>query len=127
LLKLWKVRKPDGSCKIMAKKITKYTTIREEWDTKLSEYPLAHMNWDARKNSYHGQALGTGLIPNQVFINKTFAMAMMSLMHTAFPKAIYNKGLIRGWNNQIGTAVGIEAAGPDVNVGNIAQYLKPGD
>ncbi|OMF38779.1 hypothetical protein BK133_00820 [Paenibacillus sp. FSL H8-0548] len=122
LLKLWK--KDD---KVYAKKITKYTTIREEWETKLSDYPNAHMNWDARKNSYRGQALGTGLIPNQVFVNKMFAMAMMSLMHTAFPKAIYNKSMVSGWNNQIGAAIGIEAVGPETNIGNVAQYLKPGD
>jgi hypothetical protein len=122
---LLKICKRDG--KVYAKKITKYTTIREEWDTKLSEYPTAHMNWDSRKNSYHGQALGTGLIPNQVFVNKMFAMAMMSLMHTAFPKAIYNKNMVSGWNNQIGAAIGIESAGPEVNIGNVAQYMTPGN
>lgn len=119
LLKLWK---KNG--KIMAKKITKYTTIREEWETKLSRYPVAWMNWDQRKNSYHGQAVGTGLIPNQVFINKMFAMAMMSLMHTAFPKAIYNADQITAWNNQIGGAIGIKGANGDI--GGYAKYLSPG-
>lgn len=119
LLKLWK---KDG--KVYAKKSTRYTEIRPEWDTKLSLYPVAWMNWDQRKNSYHGQAIGTGLIPNQVFINKMFAMAMMSLMHTAFPKAIYNKSFIAGWNNQIGAAIGIEAG--EGSISNYAAYLNPG-
>jgi len=118
LLKLWK-----ENDKVYAKKITKYTVIRDKWDTKLSRYSVAWMNWDKRKNSYHGQAVGTGLIPNQVFINKMFAMAMMSLMHTAFPKAIYNKSLIAAWNNQIGAAIGVEGAG---SINDVAKYLSPG-
>jgi hypothetical protein len=120
ILKLWK---KDGQ--VMAKKITKYCVIKEEWDTLLTRYPLAWMNWDVRKNSYHGQAIGTGLTPNQIFINKMFAMTMMSLMQHAFPKAIYNKNFISGWNNQIGGAIGIDG---DLNapIGNYAQYLAPG-
>ena len=120
---LIKMYKKDG--KIFAKKITKFTTIRKEWDTKLTLYPVTWMNWDVRKNSYHGQALVTGIIPNQIFINKMFAMAMMSLMHTAFPKVIYNKNMITAWNNQIGAAIGIERMGNE-SVGNVAQYLNPG-
>lgn len=122
LLKLWK---KDGI--IYAKKSTCYTDIRPEWNTGLSLYPVAWMNWSLRKNSYHGQAVGTGLVPNQIFINKMFAMAMMSQMHTAFPKAIYNKNLVSGWNNAIGSAIGIEGAGPEVNIGNVAQYMNPGN
>jgi hypothetical protein len=83
------------------------------------------MNWDVRKNSYHGQALVTGIIPNQIFINKMFAMAMMSLMHTAFPKVIYNKNMITAWNNQVGAAIGIERMGNE-SVGNVAQYMNAG-
>jgi hypothetical protein len=120
---LIKMYRKDG--KIFAKKITKFTTIRKEWDTKLTLYPVTWMNWDVRKNSYHGQALVTGIIPNQIFINKMFAMAMMSLMHTAFPKVIYNKNMITAWNNQIGAAIGIERMGNE-SVGNVAQYLNPG-
>lgn len=122
ILKLWK---KDG--KIMAKKSTRYTDIRPEWDTNLTRYPVAWMNWDPRKNSYHGQAIGTGLIPNQIFINKAFAMAMMSMMHTAFPKAIYNKNAISAWNNQIGGAIGLDNVGPEYNVNNVATYMNPGN
>jgi hypothetical protein len=122
LLKLWK---KNGV--VYAKKTTCYTDIRKEWDTKLSLYPVAWMNWGERKNSYHGQALGTGLVPNQIFINKMFAMAMMSLMHTAFPKAIYNKGIIPGWDNMIGGAIGVEATDPSTDIRNVATYLNPGN
>ncbi len=121
LLKLWK---QDG--KIMAKKSTRYTDIRPEWDTGLTLYPVAWMNWDPRKNSYHGQAVGTGLVPNQIFINKMFAMAMMSLMHTAFPKALYNKSVITGWDNMVGGAIGVDVD-PAQNIMNAAGYMQPGN
>jgi hypothetical protein len=121
LLKLWK---KDGV--IYAKKTVRQTEIRPEWNTKLSLYPIAWMNWDQRKNSYHGQAIGTGLVPNQIFINKMFAMAMMSQMHTAFPKAIYNKNVITAWNNGIGTAIGIESD-LQTSVNNVAAYMNPGN
>jgi hypothetical protein len=122
ILKLWK-----SNGKIMAKKTTRYTDIRPEWDTKLTRYPVAWMNWDPRKNSYHGQALGTGLVPNQIFINKAFAMAMMSMMHTAFPKLVYNKSVITAVNNQIGGAIGIDSADPLMNVNNAASYMQTGN
>lgn len=121
LLKLWK---KDGV--VYAKKSTCFTDIRPEWNTKLSLYPVAWKNWDTRKNSYHGQALGTGLIPNQVFINKMFAMAMMSLMHTAFPKAIYDKNTITAWSNTVGGAIGINRQ-PGESITGYATYMNPGE
>lgn len=122
LLKLWK---ENG--KVYAKKCVRSTEVRPKWDTKLSLYPIAWMNWSPRKNSYHGVAEGTGLIPNQVFINKMFAMAMMSVMHTAFPKALYNKSVVTGWNNVIGAAVGVNSLDPSQNIANVATYLNPGN
>ena len=41
IIKLWP---KDG--KIYARKSTKHTVIRKEWDTKLSLYPVAWANWD---------------------------------------------------------------------------------
>lgn len=121
ILKIWK---KDGV--VWAKKCVRQTEIRKEWNTKLSLYPIAWMNWTQRKNSYHGQAEGTGLIPNQIFINKMFAMAMMSQMHTAFPKALYNKSVISGWDNIVGGAVGVDVD-PSANIMNSAGYLQPGN
>ena len=60
----------------------------------------------------------TGLIPNQKFINKMFAMVGISLMTTAFPKVIYDKNRIRGWDGAVGTAVGVNG-----NVDNVAKTI----
>jgi len=104
--------KKDDDGKVMATKVTKMATIRKEWDTKLCHYPICFMPWDKRKNSYRGQALGTGLVPNQRYINKMFAMMMLFLMRSAFPKVIYNKKMIAAWSSKVGAAIGVNG---DVN------------
>lgn len=120
LLKLWK---KDGT--VYAKKSTKFTDIRNEWDTGLKRYPLAWENWDIRKNSYHGHSPVTGIIPNQMFINKSFAMSMASLMNTAYPKVLYNKDILpSGVDNQVGAAIGIEGS---EDIRNVVEYLTGAD
>ena len=63
-------------------KSTKTQVIFEDIDTDLTYYPVAFANWERQKNTYHGRALVTGIIPNQIYINSMFAMVMhLSLIH----------------------------------------------
>lgn len=71
-------------------------------------------NWDYIHDCYHGQAMITGLLPNQKFINKIFAMVGISLLTTAFPKVIYDRNRIKGWDGSVGTAVGVNGSVADV-------------
>ena len=82
--------------------------IRKAYDTQYKLYPLVWLNWDYIQDCYHGQAMLTGLIPNQKFINKMFAMVGISLITTAFPKVIYDKNRIRSWDGSVGSAVGVQ-------------------
>lgn len=104
-------------------KSTKSCVIVKDTDMGITRYPIAHNNWDKRKNSYHGLAVGTNLVPNQIYINKMFAMVMLNLMNTAFPKVVYNQTYIDKWKNQIGEAIGVQA-GEDMS--KVAHYLQPG-
>ena len=81
--------------------------LRKAYDTGYRLYPIIWLSWDYIQDSYHGQAMITGLIPNQKFINKLYAMVGVSLMTTAFPKIIYNRNMIRSWDGSVGTAVGV--------------------
>lgn len=92
--------------------------LRNAYDTKYTLYPLVWLSWDYIQDCYHGQAMITGLIPNQKFINKMFAMVGISLMTTAFPKVIYDKNRIRNWDGAVGTAVGVAG-----NVDNVARTI----
>lgn len=120
LLKLWKDRK---SGTVYSVETTKDAVVRPEWDTKLERYPLVWMNWDYVQNCYHGQAAVTGLIPNQIFVNKLFALTMISLMTTAYPKVLYDKVRIAKWDARVGTAIGVDAG--DGNISNVAKVMDP--
>ena len=92
--------------------------LREPYDTKYKRYPLVWLSWDYIQDCYHGQAMITGLIPNQKFINKMFALVGISLMTSAFPKVIYDKNRIRSWDGSVGSAVGVNG-----NVDNVAKII----
>ena len=110
-------------------KATKTAVIYEDVDTGLSVYPVAWGNWEEQKNQYHGRALVTGLIPNQIFINRMFASAMRHFQLMAYPKIIYNKKLIPLWSNEIGQAIGIDGdrIPPDMNVRDVATAIPAAD
>lgn len=91
---------------------TENAIIREAYDTEYSMYPLIWINWDYIRDCYHGQAMVTGLIPNQRFINKMYAMVAISLLTTAFPKIVYDKTKIKKWDGGVGTAIGINGGNP---------------
>jgi hypothetical protein len=112
---------------ITASKSVENAYIYKDIDTGLEHYPIAWGNWEKQKNQYHGRALCTGLLPNQIFINRMFAMVMYHLMMTAFPKAVYNADIIPSWDNEIGSSIGV--SGMDLNspIKNVAGYLEPGN
>ena len=117
LLYLWKDKK-TGS--IHGIESVKGTIIRPEWDLKIRRYPITWLNWDYVQDCYHGQALITGLIPNQQFVNKAYAMAMVSLMMSAFPKIVYDRNRVTRWTNQVGAQIGVNG-----DITGIAQVLEP--
>ena len=55
-------------------KATRDCVIYEDIDTGLARYPIAFGNWQRQKNQYHGRALVTEIIPNQIFINQMSSM-----------------------------------------------------
>ena len=118
LLRMWKERKTGT---VWACEVSGRVMLREPWDMGLRLYPVTWINWDYIPDSYHGQALVTGLIPNQIFVNKLFAMSMISLMTSAFPRTVYDKTRIPKWNNAVGAAIGVN--GGDVT--GVAKIIDP--
>lgn len=71
-------------------------------------YPLAWFSWEKVKNQYHGLSAVGGMLPNQIFINKLYAMAMQHVKMLAFPKVLYNRAALPGgWDNRVGAAIGV--------------------
>jgi len=118
LIRLW--RHPETKT-IWACEAAKGLMLRAPWDTGLRRYPLTWINWDYVPDCYHGQAMITGLIPNQIFVNKLYAMSMISLMTTAYPKVVYDRTRIAKWDNRVGAAIPV--AGGDVST--VARIIDP--
>lgn len=111
LLLMWRDEETGG---IWAYEFTQKCAIRKPWDLGLRLYPITWLNWDYVQDCYHGQAMITGLIPNQIFVNKIYALSMLSFLRTAFPKLVYDKTRIGKLDSRVGGAIGV--AGDITNV-----------
>ena len=115
LLKFYKVRKKEVEEKIEIDRITgsEISKIEEKeydtvWFTKTTKdvclipptdlgyrrYPISCFGWDEIKNSYLYESPMTSVIPNQIFINKVFAIAQMYGLQSAFPKMVFDKSKV---------------------------------
>lgn len=87
---------------------TQGVEITAETEMGYKRYPVAWWTWEPVKDSYHGQAAITTLIPNQIAINKAYAMAWKQQRDLAFQKILYNKHIFPdGFSNRIG-AIGVD-------------------
>lgn len=117
ILRLWR---DDKTKTIHGYEATRHATIHKEWDLGIKLYPITWMNWDYIQDCYHGQAMITGLIPNQIFVNKLFAMSMISLMTLAYPKVVYDKTKVPKWSAKVGAAIGVNGG-----VDGVAKIIDP--
>ena len=118
LLLLWRNEETGN---IWAYEFSQNCGIKKPWDIGIKLYPISWLPWDYVQDCYHGQAMLTGLIPNQIFVNKIWAMSMLSLMRTAYPKYLYDNTRIKKLDNRVGGAIGI--AGGDIN--NAIKAIDP--
>ena len=118
LLLLWRDEK-NGE--IQAYEFTQHCALHEPWELGLKLYPICWLNWDYIQDCYHGQAMITGLIPNQIFVNKIWAASMLSFLKLAYPKVIYDRTRLPKWDNRVGGAIPIN--GGDVN--SVAKIMDP--
>lgn len=117
VLLMWK----DEDGVVNGYEFTRKCETRQPWSLDIKMYPITWTNWDYVQDSFHGQAMITGLIPNQIFVNKLWAMTQVSAMRMAFPKVIFDKTRIKQWDNRVGGAIGI--TGGDTNA--VARIIEP--
>ena len=117
LLRMWRDRETDT---IHCYECTRNAELRAEWDLGIRSYPIVWLPWDYVQDCYHGQAMITGLIPNQIFVNKLFAMSMISLMTLAYPKVVYDRTKISKWSAKVGAAIGVNGG-----VDGVAKIIDP--
>jgi len=117
LIKLWKEK---GSVHCM--KVVNEMVLRKEWDTGLHLYPITWSSWEIKKSSYHGQAMLTGLIPNQVSMNKAWAGIIWQILKTGFSQPVIDTNRIKDWDGSPGQM--IKATGAVQNVRDAVMYLE---
>lgn len=87
---------------------TQEVFIRKPTKTKAKLYHIAWMPWEKRKDSYHGVSVMTPYIPNQIYVNKMWALAMVFSSKMAWPQRFYDATKIRGnLTNKVGQAIGV--------------------
>jgi hypothetical protein len=111
--------------KVYANKSVENMYIYEKKDTGYTYYPVVFNNWEEVKGSYHGRSETTGIIPNQIAINKMFAMVIYHQMLTAFPTAVYNADKLENWTNEIGAQIPVTNLSANESIKNVAGYLEP--
>ena len=117
LIKFWR-----EDCRVCFEKSTKNCII-SRMQTPCTLYPVAYFNWFPTKNCFHGTSVVSGMIPNQKYINRAYAMVMKHMSDTAFSKVIYDKSKIPEWSNEVGEAI---AAHAGTNVSDAVTVLGVG-
>ncbi|MFQ9872747.1 MAG: hypothetical protein ACLRVT_07045 [Oscillospiraceae bacterium] len=102
ITKFWK---EDGTVKLIS--TTRNQVVRPRADTGYRLYPLVYFIWERVRHSYHGMAVLTGKISNQIFVNKLYAMAMQYVKNQAFPKLLFDRSKIDSWSNRVGDAIAV--------------------
>lgn len=107
-------------------KTTRELTLIEPTDLGYKRYPLSCFGWDIIKNSYCYNSPMTSVIPNQIFINKCYAIAQMYGLQSAFPKIIFDKSKIQIEEFLNGTSpqavAGIDIAGKFIDFIKIPDF-----
>jgi hypothetical protein len=106
---------------IHALEATEKVIVRKEWDTDLTRYPVAWLPWERQRNSMHGRAALTDMIPNQVAINKAYAGMLYEIERLGFHTLIVNGQFIKNWNGEPGKVIKV-AGNPD-DVRKYAAYI----
>jgi len=71
-------------------KTTRYIEIKEDTDSGLTLYPVAHMIWEEKEGSARGEGEVRHHIPNQIEVNKTIMRRLIAVKNTAYPQKVVN-------------------------------------
>ena len=80
-------------------------------DSGLSRYPIATFSPIPVRGSFFGRSYVKGIIPNQKYVNTSYALLMKHMQDTAFSKVIYDKSRIPEWTSEPGIAIGAHGGG----------------
>jgi hypothetical protein len=106
---------------------TKFLDIKEDTDTGLTLYPVAHMIWEEKEGSARGEGEVSHLIPNQIETNKILMRSALVVKLTAYQTKIVNREKIAnaGDINKIGATLYTRGGQTVEDVNKIVGYIPP--
>ena len=106
---------------------TRYVDIKEDKDSGLTYYPVAHFNWEEKEGSARGEGEVRYLIPNQIEVNRTEVRRVLTVKYQAFPQKIINADKILNPSavNQVGGTIKVKGGTTVEDVMKIVGTLPP--
>ena len=105
---------------------TRWVDIKENSDSGLSLYPVAHFNWEEKEGSARGEGEVRYLIPNQIEVNRTEVRRVLTVKYQAYPNKVANidKIVNPGSLNQVGGVIKVSGQSVE-DVHKILTTLPP--
>ena len=126
LTKLFQEYKNDGTYTIKSVTVSKNTTLRKQFDTGLTLYPIAVFPWEKRGGLIYGESEITYLIPNQIAINRMLTANVWATMTNGMPMMLINGDLVPGGiSNEPGQIVKIYGGKEEMD--GAIRYISPPD
>lgn len=106
---------------------TRWITIKEDKDTGLTYYPVAHFNWEEKEGSARGEGEVRYLIPNQIEVNRTEVRRVLTVKYQAYPQKIINSEKVQNPNaaNQVGGVIKTKGGMSVDDVSKVVATLPP--
>lgn len=106
---------------------TRWVTIKDDKDSGLTYYPVAHFNWEEKEGSARGEGEVRFLIPNQIEVNRTEVRRVLTVKYQAYPQKIVNieKIINPSALNQVGGNIKVKGGMSVDDVSKIVATLPP--
>ena len=120
-----KMYKKDGT--IHFSMATRWLVIKEDKDSGLTYYPVAHINWEEKEGSARGEGEVRYLVPNQIEVNRTEIRRVIVVKFQAYPQRIVNieKIVNPAALNQVGGNIHVKGGASTDDVAKIVNTLQP--
>jgi hypothetical protein len=108
-------------------KATRYLDIKEDTDSGLTLYPVAHMIWEEKEGSARGEGEVRHHIPNQIEVNKTIMRRLITVKNTAYPQKVINMDKIMNPSaaDQVGATLKTRGGMAVDDVSKVFAHIQP--
>lgn len=120
-----KMYKKNGT--VHFSKATRWVELKEDTDSGLTYYPVAHINWEEKEGSARGEGQVRFLIPNQIEVNRTEVRRVLTVKYQAYPQKVADIDKIANPTalNQVGGIIKVRGGMKVEDVKGVLNTLPP--